>query len=319
MGFVNIDAKQLYQRAGDPRLSSILKIGLSHLTSDSFALAGYPDDEGITLNLGRPGARFAPDVIRSFLYKMTPPFDLSSHPRIVDIGNLSMTEDLSSRHNQVSKIVEEHLNSGGRWIGVGGGHDYGYADGHGFLNSTYVSNHRLKPLIINVDAHLDVRSTEQGLSSGTPFFRLLSEHSDFLFYQVGIQKQCNQKQHLDWCKDRGANILTFDQIALSPNPFSMQLSDFIGSPLLKPHPTFLSIDIDGFSSSYAMGCSQSWPTGLHPNEFWPALHLLLQRLDVRVFSVYEVSPPLDSDHRTAKLASQLIYEFLFHSSGPKQL
>ncbi len=74
-------------------------------------------------------------------------------------------------------------------------------------------------------------------------------------------------------------------------------------------PTFVSVDIDCFSSSYAMGCSQAWPTGFIPNELLPFLNLLYSRLDVQALGIYEVSPPLDQDEQTVKLASQIIHQF----------
>ena len=61
-----------------------------------------------------------------------------------------------------------------------------------------------------------------------------------------------------------------------------------------------------------MGCSQSWPTGFTPNELLPLFDLIYKNTDVRVLGLYEVSPPLDQDGRTAKLAAQIIYQFLSH-------
>ena len=45
---------------------------ISQLTSlkNKYAVISYPDDEGISLNGGRLGAKEAPSVIKTFLYKM---------------------------------------------------------------------------------------------------------------------------------------------------------------------------------------------------------------------------------------------------------
>ena len=65
-----------------------------------------------------------------------------------------------------------------------------------------------------------------------------------------------------------------------------------------------------FSSSFAMGCSQAWPAGLTPNEFFPFLDIIKNRMNILNLGVYELSPPLDLDDRTSKLVAQIIYRYL---------
>ena len=279
----------------------------------SYYLGGYPDDDGIKLNGGRIGARKAPDAIRKFLYRMTPPLDESKRKfKLNDIGNLSTQLDLSERHESGRRYVQTILEEGCNFIGLGGGHDYAYPDGAGFLKACLNQETQdQKPLILNIDAHLDVRPLDKGLSSGTPFYRLLSEfEGQFDFVEIGIQDHCNSSFHLNWAIEKGAQIIPFsdfDHTDASPFEFLKKKLSALMSP---GRPTYLSIDIDGFSSSFAMGCSQSWATGFHPNDIFPLISWLKKQVDVRVLGIYEVSPPLDLDDRTSKLASQLIYQYL---------
>ena len=157
-----------------------------------------------------------------------------------------------------------------------------------------------------------MRPLDKGLSSGTPFYRLLTdtELPDFEFIEVGAQSQCNSLSHFEWLKEKGTTVITFEEIMMSGQSQSQFLLDKFAEALVKPRPTFVSIDIDGFAASYAMGCSQSWPTGFIPNEIFPFFNVLFSRLDVQILGIYEVSPPLDQDNRTVKLASQLIHSFL---------
>ncbi|MNL46507.1 Formimidoylglutamase [compost metagenome] len=74
---------------------------------------------------------------------------------------------------------------------------------------------------------------------------------------------------------------------------------------------FLSVDIDAFTSSEAPGCSQSWTTGLFTKDFMAALAWLIASYDVRGLGIYEVSPPLDQDNRTSKLAALIAHKFIF--------
>jgi formiminoglutamase len=157
-----------------------------------------------------------------------------------------------------------------------------------------------------------VRPLDFGLTSGTPFFRLLTDKTlpAFDFIEVGLQPQCNSATHVEWLRHRGGHVLTLNEL-LENGRFVETFLERTTPFLLHPRPTFLSVDIDAFSSAFAPGCSQSWSTGLVPNDFFRLLNILLKRLDVRMLGIYEVSPPLDVDNRTAKLAAQIVHGFLY--------
>lgn len=291
----------------DPRLGDFIQ---SNLEQADFTIMGYPDDEGIQLNGGRIGAKEAPDKIRWHLSKMTPSPTQIKNPKLLDLGNFeegSLT--LKQRHEKIKTKVADLLNNNHRLITLGGGHDFAYPDGMGFLHN--FSEDDCKPLIINIDAHLDVRDTTKGFHSGTPFYRLINEPYNFDLVQIAIQKQCNSKQHWSWCLQNKVKLLPYDEYILTGQSFVEYVCDQLQTELLKRRPCYLSIDIDAFSSSYAMGCSQSWPLGLTPHEFFPLLEVLIKRLDIKILGIYEVSPPLDSDDRTSKLASQIIHKYIY--------
>lgn len=284
-------------------------------------LAGYPDDEGIQVNGGRTGASKAPDAVRKYLYKMTPPLlgptarpgdqpiDLESADAraisILDFGNLINTGDLVNRHEVAFAAATAALNAGARWVAVGGGHDYGFPDAAAYIEWAQMRGER--PLILNFDAHLDVRSTARGLSSGTPFFRMLEKYPNVDFAEIGIQTQCNSRAHLAWVTARGARVITQEEILVSGHSFATQVLNLLRDWLLKRRSAFLSVDIDGFNSMAAPGCSQSWSTGFSPQDFFSTLTVLQARLDIRALGIYEVSPPLDRDDQTSKLAAQIIH------------
>lgn len=288
----------------DPRLGELIK----PTVSEGVAILGYPDDEGVRINGGREGAKDGPFEIRKQLYRMTP------HPHrpiksFTDAGNLKITGDIESRHNSGLAAVEAHLNRGLQVMSFGGGNDYAFADGMGFLRAVPSG----RPLIINVDAHFDVRDTSRGLSSGTPFYRLLESEFEFDFAEIGIQTHCNSKQHWDYVQDKGGKILTVEEWLESQLSLVEYASQKLGDWLLKKRPTFLAVDMDVFSYPFAAGTSASWPIGLPPHDFMPLYNLLLKRMDVKVLGFYEVAPRLDSGLCTAKLAAQLAHGFLHHA------
>lgn len=330
MGFAPVDSKLFFSRQDpqDPRIGdrarSLSKIATPEDLRASlagpgtagdalerrFVIAGYPDDEGIRINGGRQGAALAPTEVRRSLYKMTPAL-YSSRPdlgTVYDIGDLKIDALIADRHSNARAFAHAALMEGANWIGIGGGHDYGFSDGAAYCD--WCKHAGVRPLVINFDAHLDVRPPTNGLSSGTPFFRLLEEFPDIDFAEIGIQGHCNSRHHLAWARSRGARVLSQDEVEVSGESLLTACTRLLGDWLLRPRPVFLSIDIDGFSSSVAPGCSQSWATGFDPAEFFPLLGLLVARLQTRVLGIYEVSPPLDHDMRTAKLAAQVIHRVL---------
>lgn len=311
---VNIEDLNLKTTKSDTRLLSYLS---NTIENSHFVIAGYPDDEGIKNNGGRPGARLAPNLIREFLFKMTPPAfnPTTSLINIYDMGNLKLDQELGLRHESAITDLTQVLLQNKSLISFGGGHDYGYVDGQSFLNFCHKT--KLSPLVINFDAHLDVRPMDKGITSGTPFFRLLSEQK-FDFFEIGLQEQCNSKAHLKWLTENGGKYLSLNEL-YSQNTEQSAFINFekfenLFSKIKNPkRPCYVSVDIDAFSNAFAPGCSQSFATGLEPHGFFKMFNYLLQNFEVKVLGLYEVSPPLDFDNHTSKLASLIAYKYIHHS------
>lgn len=299
----------MVQDKDDLRLAKLVtNLATNRHASDLVAtLSGYPDDEGIRINNGKPGAHEAPKVIREFLYKMTPEDHWPVHPLIFDGGDLDLeSKNIEQKQMEARTQVKDHFkNSESLRITLGGGHDFGFPDGAGFLD--HFKSNKIKPLIINFDAHMDVRPSVNGPNSGTPFRQLINEFSSqFDLLEVGIQPQCNSSSHLRWARENKVKIITIDEVRKSGlvNSLKKQIK------AQSKRPVFLSLDIDCFCSSLAPGCSASWPGGLTWNEVLPGWQWILKSFDVRSLGIYEVSPILDLNNQTARLAAKMIFETL---------
>ncbi len=294
----------------DPRLEKLLG------TKAKFqaVLQGYPDDEGILLNGGRPGSAQGPDAIRRAFYKMTPWLPLPEMQlSLSDLGNLQIKKlSLKERHRTAQKSVHQQMSDRKFLVSLGGGHDYGFADAAGFLDY-HLKKSQTKPVVINFDAHLDVRPAGGDHHSGTPFRRLLETYKNrFHFLEVGLQPQCNSPEHWNWLLEQKGKIIPIELIEKQGlrGPLKKTLSK-----IPRKTPLWLSIDIDGFHQAEAPGCSQSWVRGFSLKDFLPALADLVQNFDLAGIGLYEVSPPLDIDSRTSKLAALIIYETLRLQAG----
>lgn len=325
MNFYPIDSEIFFKstRADDPRLGQLTqattasKLAQEELNKHTYAIIGYPDDEGVLNVGGRPGAALAPDVIRKYFYKMTPHLlEESLHNStsntdklsIYDIGNLNLKKlCIEEKHIAVQAEIEELTSKQIKIISLGGGHDFAYPDIASFLKQ----NKNERPLIINFDAHLDVRPHTTGINSGTSFYRIAQEFTNFDLVQIGIQSQCNSKKHYEYCTEKSMKILSYDEFMHSNLSFTEYCISKLDSWIFRQRKCFISIDIDAFDNSYAPGCSQSFATGIRPYEFFQLFYILQSRLDVQRLGIYEVSPPLDQDDRTAKLAALIMHKYIY--------
>ncbi len=296
----------------DPRLGEIIKpalISSNQLQENDYVILGYPDDEGIKMNGGRSGAAEAPKMIRQFLYKMTVPTLSRPKRNFFDLGDLEIKSELATRHDQAKSIMTGLHQKKIKTLTLGGGHDYGYSDAAAFILSQ-LSISTEKPIVINFDAHLDVRPTHQGFNSGTPFYRLLTEFKDKIdFIEIGLQPQCNSMHHRKWALDHNAQL--FDMKDIRSRSLSSLFENSVFKRINKNTPLYISFDIDCLTSSDAGGCSQSWVTGLNTADCLEFMNLIYLKSDCRGLGIYEVSPPLDVDFRTSKTAALLAYYFMF--------
>jgi len=304
--FIPADPKLFFSKNNplDPRLGDLVKTAVE---GADVVILGYPDDEGIQLNGGREGAALGPIEIRNWLYRTTP------HPRramkaFADLGDLEINGSVLERHEVARAFAKKLLEQNLQLLTFGGGNDYAYCDGLAFLEA----NKGKRPLIINIDAHLDVRDMSAGPTSGTPFYRLLESGNVFEFVEIGVQGQCNSTHHWDYVEKKGGKIISFEEIQESGRSLTEYVVQMLGESLLRKRPTFLALDIDVMAFPFAVGASASWPIGLLPQDLMALLQVLMKRLDVRVFGIYEVSPPLDMASGTAKLAAQFAHGFLHH-------
>lgn len=294
----------------DPRLGELFKPlnKTDPIPNKNLLILGYKDDRGIKNNGGREGAAHGPDGIRSLFYKLTT--TSLSKKCFIDLGNweVGLLPPLPETQEGIKSAVlklHEHENF---IISLGGGHDYGYPDGFAFITANLKKNPKVKPLIINFDAHLDVRSDEKNINSGTPFYKLLKEfHQKIDFYEIGIQSHCNSNYHAHFVETHHGKIIS--QHDIYKNTLEFYLKDILNKHA--DQPLFVSLDIDVLNSADAPGCSQSWPTGLSFSELYAGFDLLMSFKQWQHLGIYEVSPPLDVNMNTQRAASLFMNKY-FH-------
>ena len=271
-------------------------------TGQDLALLGYACDEGVRRNLGRIGAKNAPKSIRERLAKLS---YHHSTKRITDFGDVICNDaELETCGVELSGLVSSLISNNVFPILLGGGHDIAYAHFNGIWEAVK-NTEKSKIGIINFDAHFDLRPVESEATSGTPFYQILTEHSDQQvdYFAIGIQQASNNKQLFEIAKNKNVSYLLSDE-CVDGNLKSIEekLATFIE----RNDWLYLTIDMDGFSSAYAPGVSAPSPMGFHPFFLLRILRWLFNSQKVISCDIAELNPSLDIDNATSNLAARIV-------------
>jgi formimidoylglutamase len=272
------------------------------------ALLGLPDDLGVQLNLGRPGARGGPSAFRAALSRFGVAWDglaaKSLAVGIFDAGDVEPATGvdeaaLFETHRRIAEAVGSLHEQGLLTICVGGGHDLSLP------SLSALARHCGQPLGgINLDAHLDVR---ERVGSGMPFRKLIeAQHLDpRRFVELGLGRFANDPGDIEWLQEKGATLI-FAQTVLEAG------LDVDGALNLacQQGPAFLSIDLDGLDQSAAPGVSAPNPLGMTVRDAARLAEAAGARADILHFDLMEYNPSFDLDGRTARSAVLLFLHFV---------
>jgi arginase family enzyme len=160
------------------------------------ALLGVPDDTGVRMNNGRPGAILGPTAFRAALarYGKSEPAGFA-WPGVYDAGDVHTGDSLQETHDRVTAVVGALLAEDLLPVMIGGGHDLTFP----FVRA--VAAEVGKPMHgVYFDAHLDVRAEE---GSGMPFRRLVEDCGVRELHVHGMDEMANTAEHLSWFQGHG--------------------------------------------------------------------------------------------------------------------
>ncbi len=268
--------------------------------NSNIGLLGYACDEGVRRNNGRVGAVDGPNAIREQLAKLS----WHSNKNVSDYGDvICLQNNMEITQNVFSDIVQGIIDSGQLSIGMGGGHDLAYGHFCG-IHKALKNSIKSKIGILNFDAHFDLRPPSKNTNSGTPFYQILKEFkSDVKYLVIGLQRSANPLSLYEIAGEVGAdfipiedcNILNLDKIYRILDNFFEQCETI-----------YISVDLDGFTSSDAPGVSAPGPFGFSIVFFKIIFEYILTTKKVIAIDIVELNPTHDINSITAKLASQII-------------
>lgn len=283
------------------RIHQIIKPYTAETTNHKVML-GFCSEEGVERNKGRIGAKQAPDSIRKNIANLPVHF---SNYSIADFGNILVDEDLEEAREKQIEVVSTLLDQNNFPIILGGGHETALGD---FL--AFIQHYPEDSLVINLDAHFDLRLPTDKSTSGTPFYEMkqfCKQHKiAFNYLAIGIQELGNTRALFQRADEYNVEYILADEIHLNFN----HLLDQLKLVLQNFNQIYLTLDMDVFDVAYAPGVSAPTINGLTPFQVKYLLKFLKQTDKVKVFDIVETNPSYDRDSQTSKLAAQSIYEFL---------
>jgi imidazolonepropionase len=308
------------KRPGDARLGDLLKEGLH----GDVVFVLYPCDIGVRRNGGRVGAQYGPARFLHFLERMG---SLQNEEYNVDLSSLSLSyhminledideDDLEEAHYRLTKVVSEVLANGGLPFVVGGGNDQSFANWRALRNLLACCNDASQRIgVINIDAHLDVRSLIDGKSnSGTPFRQIVDYECDDnakittqLTEFAAQGSQCS-KSNTNYVEDKGGTILWLkDVIHDVPIKFQEVIQQWQQSSNIQNG--FVSFDLDSIKASDCPGVSCPANTGLSAEDALSIMRIAGRSSIVKLVDMSEMNPVIE-DYVTPRLAVQMAYNFL---------
>lgn len=289
---------------------SIDKIDLkvTEMNTNNFGFLGFACDEGVRRNQGRVGAKAGPEFLRKAMASFPVHFD-TNQTKLYDVGDVSCDDsNLEKSQGTLAKRVSTLLDKNIFPIVLGGGHEVAYGHYLGIMRSKKFRDKKVG--IINFDAHFDLRSYENGASSGSPFLQIADEckanGKSFSYMCLGIQKHANTKSLFETAKELNATYKFKEEVVEDVKGTHLALEKFLESVDV----VYLTICLDVFQAAIAPGVSASQPNGLSVDNVLPLIKSIMVSKKVISCDIAELSPRYDTDSQTSKLAGFLIFEIV---------
>lgn len=266
------------------------------------ALLGFASDEGVRRNGGRAGAAEGPAALRKMLSNLP----LLDDTPLYDAGDVDVVDgDLEGAQSRYAGKLAALLDAGHLPVGLGGGHEIAFATYQGL--ALHLGERRPRVAIVNFDAHFDLRRQDRG-SSGTPFLQAI-EHATACglpldYCVLGISASANTRALFDTADQLGVFCVRDDELGALDLPARIAQ---LQARLADVDAIYLTICLDALPHAMAPGVSAPSARGVPMEVIEPLLDAVVATGRLRVMDVAELSPPLDRDNVTARVAARLIH------------
>lgn len=273
-------------------------------------LIGFAVDEGVSRNGGRPGAADGPAALRAALANLP----VLGEPALFDAGDIACDGNaLEQAQAALGRQVARVLQQGSLPLVLGGGHEVAWGTFQG-IAAAHASAPRL--LILNLDAHFDLRLAEAG-NSGTPFFQIHEwcEAKGWSFdYRVyGISAYANTRALFDRARAWGVRHWLDEQLQ---DPARLDLAaGELASALAGYDAVYLTVCLDVLPGEKAPGVSAPAALGVPLAHVETMIDVVRRSGKLRAADIAELNPSRDRDGLTARVAARLAARMAGHGDG----
>ena len=280
---------------------------------DGVVLIGFPCDEGVKRNGGRTGAAAGPAVLRAALSNL-PYLD---EPQLSDAGDVcDPTDHLEAAQAKLGDAVARAVKQGALPIALGGGHEIAWGSFQG-IAASQKPDARL--LIVNLDAHFDLREARQA-NSGTPFRQIhdwcANNRRPFIYRVLGISRYANTRALFDRAQAFGVRYWLDE--ALQTEAALTDAEAALRAEFANVDAIYLTVCLDVLPSSVAPGVSAPGVLGVPLAHIERLIDLVTGSGKLIAADIAEFNPQYDRDGVTARVAARLVGRIVRGVGGNKE-
>lgn len=264
------------------------------------ALIGFAVDEGVQRNGGRAGAAAGPAALRAALANLP----VRGEPPLWDAGDVACEGgDLESAQTQLAERVHTGIAQGCLPLVLGGGHEVAWGTFQG-IAAARADTSRL--LIVNLDAHFDLRMAARG-NSGTPFRQIhdwqVARGRPFHYRVFGISTYANTQALFDRAHAMGVRYWLDEQLQEADGLAAALAA--LESDLAQADAVYLTVCLDVLPGAQAPGVSAPAALGVPLARVERVIDRVLACGRLVAADIAELNPAHDRDGLTARVAARL--------------
>ena len=287
-----------------PRASAWLSGAHSADPACRLAVLGAPLHSG-AITPGR--ADLAPAAIRSVLHRFST-YDLEfnrdlSRVAVIDCGDTPLADVTPGEAlGPLAAAVQDAGTKSNALVLLGGDNSITRPGCHGMC--TELSRVGL----LTLDAHLDLRDLNDGLTNGNPVRALLADGlPGSQIVQIGIQPFANSRKYVHVAREAGIKVVSVAEVrAMGIETVISEALDRLDQDV---EAIYVDLDLDVLDRAFAPATPGSRPGGLTPAEIRTAARLCGSHAKVRVLDLVEIDPTKDVADATVFAAGLALLSF----------
>jgi len=168
--------------------------------------------------------------------------------------------------------------------------------------------------ILTLDAHHDVRITDDGPTNGSPIRGLIEDGlPDGRVVQVGIHSFANSAEYRTYCDEHGIEVITMatvDEVGAA-----WVVTSALNDLARRCEWVYVDVDMDVLDLAFAPGCPGARPGGMTPRQLAAAVRAAGAHPAVRAADFVEVDPMRDPSGMTVLNMAQALLAFASGLAG----